>query len=229
MSSFPKAWRSSGRCSSSCTAAASSPATSARRGSPFYDNAMLAAAHADAVGANITYRPASQRPWPAGAEDVGAAVHWMRDHIAALGGDPKRIYLMGHSASAVHPTWHSQLPARRPHLGECHPRFGALRLRGDSARSPRARLLWRQGRQRRGLVTAGAACDARSTPARVRRTRPPPFVAQARRLNEALCTRQRCPKLVYLPGHSHISEMYPVNKCDTSPSAPVLAFVHAQR
>src|SRR6266513_4758141 len=32
--------------------------------------------------------------------DVARSVHWVHDHIAELGGDPKRILVMGHSAGA---------------------------------------------------------------------------------------------------------------------------------
>jgi acetyl esterase/lipase len=40
----------------------------------FYDNIMLFAARNGMVGVNATYRLAPQHPWPAAAEDVGAAV-----------------------------------------------------------------------------------------------------------------------------------------------------------
>ena len=40
--------------------------------------------------------------WPAGAEDLAAVVHWIASKIGERGGDPARIYLMGHSAGAVH-------------------------------------------------------------------------------------------------------------------------------
>ena len=51
-----------------------------RRGpdnSPFYDNIGLFAARNGIVAVNITYRLAPQHQWPAGAEDVGAAVRWV--------------------------------------------------------------------------------------------------------------------------------------------------------
>jgi acetyl esterase len=41
-------------------------------------------------------------PWPAGAEDVGAAVKWVRENIVAYGGDPDQVYVIGHSAGAAH-------------------------------------------------------------------------------------------------------------------------------
>lgn len=32
--------------------------------------------------------------------DVAKAIHWVRDHVAAYGGDPNRLLVMGHSAGA---------------------------------------------------------------------------------------------------------------------------------
>src|SRR5690606_11801781 len=71
-------------------------------GAPFYDNIMLFAAANGMVGVNATYRLAPKHKWPAGAQDVGAAVRWVGENIAAHGGDPARVFLMGHSAGAVH-------------------------------------------------------------------------------------------------------------------------------
>src|SRR5262245_20707130 len=80
--------------------------TAGNRRSPsstaFYDNIMLWAAKNGFVGVNMTYRLAPASPWPAGAEDIGAAVQWVADNIAARGGDAARIFLMGHSAGASH-------------------------------------------------------------------------------------------------------------------------------
>ena len=54
------------------------------------------------VGVNATYRLAPQSPYPAGAEDLAAVGGWVASKIGERGGDPARIYLMGHSAGAVH-------------------------------------------------------------------------------------------------------------------------------
>ena len=70
--------------------------------SPFYDNIMLWAVKNGFVGVNTTYRLAPQSPWPAAAEDLAAVVQWVADNAASRGGDPARVYLMGHSAGAVH-------------------------------------------------------------------------------------------------------------------------------
>jgi acetyl esterase/lipase len=59
------------------------------------------AARLGMVGAVMNYRLVPE-PWPAGAQDVGAALDWLRAHGAEHGGDPKRIVALGTSAGAVH-------------------------------------------------------------------------------------------------------------------------------
>jgi hypothetical protein len=71
-------------------------------GTPQYDHIGAWAVRNGWVGVTITYRLAPQYTWPAGAEDVAAAVQWVRDNIAAYGGDPARIVVAGHSAGSVH-------------------------------------------------------------------------------------------------------------------------------
>jgi len=46
------------------------------------------------------YRVYPDVRFPAFVEDSAAAVGWVREHIDAFGGDPDRIFLMGHSAGA---------------------------------------------------------------------------------------------------------------------------------
>ena len=79
-------------------------------GSPFYDNVPLWAARNGLVGVNMTYRLAPQHPWPAGPEDVGAALRWVADNIAKYGGDPSRVVLFGHSAGATHAGTYAAMP-----------------------------------------------------------------------------------------------------------------------
>jgi arylformamidase len=49
---------------------------------------------------SINYRLSPAVQHPAHVEDVAKAVAWVSDHITSYGGDPKRIFLMGHSAGA---------------------------------------------------------------------------------------------------------------------------------
>ena len=48
----------------------------------------------------ISYRLQPSVGWHTQVEDVASAVAWLVTHVAALGGDPKRIFLSGHSAGA---------------------------------------------------------------------------------------------------------------------------------
>lgn len=46
------------------------------------------------------YRKAPRNRFPAFVEDAAAATAWTHAHVAELGGDPRKVYLMGHSAGA---------------------------------------------------------------------------------------------------------------------------------
>src|SRR5512140_184822 len=48
--------------------------------------------------ANANYRLAPQFAWPAQAEDVAAALAWVRANIGARGGDSRQLFLVGHSS-----------------------------------------------------------------------------------------------------------------------------------
>ena len=71
-------------------------------GAPMHDHIGAWAVRNGWVGVTINYRLAPEHTWPAGAQDVAAAVRWVRDNIAGYGGDPDRIVLAGHSAGCVH-------------------------------------------------------------------------------------------------------------------------------
>ena len=75
------------------------------------------------LGAVMNYRLAPDHGWPAGAEDVLAALDWLAGHAEAHGGDPSRIVLIGTSAGAVHI---AGAIALRPDLRLC----GAVLLSG---------------------------------------------------------------------------------------------------
>ena len=71
-----------------------------------YDNVPTFFARNGIIGANATYRLAPQHKWPAGAEDVGKMVAWLRENAERFGGDPEKVFVMGQSAGATHvATW----------------------------------------------------------------------------------------------------------------------------
>jgi acetyl esterase len=67
-----------------------------------YANVLYYFARNGCLGINMEYRLAPEAQYPAGAEDVAGAVRWASAHAAELGGDPARIFLVGHSSGANH-------------------------------------------------------------------------------------------------------------------------------
>jgi acetyl esterase/lipase len=202
-------------------------------GSPFYDNIMLWAVKNGFVGVNTTYRLAPASPWPAGAEDLASVVQWVTEKIAARGGDPARIYLMGQSAGAVHVAGYVS-----------HPEFykvkggglaGAVMISGiyDLTGSPPGEAeiayfgsdpaRYAERSSLKGLVES-------KTPLMITAAEldPPRFVEQFQKAQQATCEGPNgCATLFMLPQHSHMSEVYAINTADTRLTDQILAFIKA--
>ncbi len=204
-------------------------------GSPFNDNVMLAAVKDGFVGVNMTYRLAPNSPWPAGAEDVGATVRWVAKNIGTRGGDPARIYLMGHSAGAVHVATyvaHSEFQGPKGDL-----LAGAILISGlydltsmqvgdfERAYFGTDASTYKERSALEGLV-------ASKTPLLVLRAELDPsfFIQQFDELKDRLCAALRgCVKTAVLAQHSHISEIFAMDSGDTAVSDAVLAFAKGER
>ena len=57
-------------------------------------------ARAEMVVVGLDYRLSPAVVHPAHVEDVAAGIAWVHNHIAEYGGDPQRVFLLGHSAGA---------------------------------------------------------------------------------------------------------------------------------
>lgn len=202
--------------------------------SPFYDNIMLWAVANGMVGVNMTYRHAPAAPWPAGAEDVAAAVAWVNANIARFGGAPARIFLMGHSAGATHVA--AYVAHRRFHPNGTIGLAGAILVSGTYDLKPDIEVPGQKayfGADLGKWAERSALAELANTSLPLLVTHgevdPPYYTGQAEGLKAALCGRQRCPTFVTLGGHGHMSEVYSINTPDTSLTGPIAAFVNKPR
>lgn len=205
-------------------------------GSPFYDNIALAAVKAGMIGVNITYNLAPKHAWPQGRTDVELAIEWVHDNIARHGGNRGRIFLMGHSAGAVHAASYLTLHERSMRSADPAPGVaGAILVSGlydftklEAGPGEKAYFGAKAGTEevsslkgvverRKPLLLVHAELD------------PPRFIEQSKLLNEALCKAGRCPTLVELKGHSHMSEVYAIGTGDDTLWKAILTFVKENR
>ena len=68
-------------------------------GDAFYDNIMLWAVKQGMTGVSVQRR--GSFVGDSNAQDVSMSIQWVRKNIAKYGGDPKRIFIWGHSAGAM--------------------------------------------------------------------------------------------------------------------------------
>lgn len=200
--------------------------------SPFYDNVMLWAVHNGMVGVNMTYRLAPANPWPAGPEDIGEAIRWVHNHIAAYGGDPGRVFLMGHSAGATHVA--SYVAHERFHRVPGSGLAGALMLSGVYRVTPD---LVAGGPTYPGYYgTDASKYDEESSLAGLVATRvplwvgnaefdPPSFDEQAKLLRAALCGAGKCAAGPRFAHHSHMSQAYSIDSDDPAVGDAMRAFI----
>jgi len=203
-------------------------------GSPFYDNVMMWAAKNNMIGVNMTYRLAPKDLYPSGAADIGKALGWIYKNIAARGGDPKQVFLMGQSAGAVHVA--SYVADQRLHPAAGPSLKGALMLSGLFsitphliATEPPVKVYFGEDASKFAERSAIVGLLKTRTPLWVAYSEldPPAFELQAEILNQALCTVGRCPTFTRFAGHSHMSEIYSINSDDPTIGNAMWDFVKA--
>lgn len=200
-------------------------------GTPFHQNIGAFWARNGLIGVNATYRLAPKHQWPAAAQDIGAVVKWVRANIAAYGGDPNRILLMGHSSGASHIAtyiFHEELQLASGDDGV----VGAILLSGGydpTTESTAGRRAYFGDDE--GLYPARSAIRhvaGRALPVFIvfAEYDPPRFQIQATSLFNALCQRDsRCPRMKQLLGHSHNTEVLHIGTRDESLTSELTDFV----
>jgi len=186
-------------------------------GMPFYDNIGLWAVENGMVGVTMTYRLAPEHPWPAAAEDVGRAVAWAREHSAGHGGDPERVFLMGHSAGAAHAAAYAAHPEF--HGARGHGLAGVILVAGlyNIASTERNPVLERYyGSRPEAYAERSAVPQLRAIKLPVMiavgEAEPADFQRQALELLRTVFDRDgRMPRFAVLYGHNHYSEIMAFN------------------
>jgi triacylglycerol lipase len=190
-------------------------------GTAYYDNVGLWAVRNGYVGVTMTYRLAPENKYPAAAADVGGAVKWVIEHIAAHGGDPDNIVLLGQSAGSTHVATYAARP-------ELHPRNGGgVRAIAMLSGVYDFRLMELAGNARAYLGDApDAAAQGSALPTLatagiplmfgISEFDPPMFHQQAHALADAVFAQtKRFPNVLFLPRHNHISQIAHLNAAGT--------------
>jgi acetyl esterase len=208
-------------------------------GGEFYRNIPTWFARQGFVGINATYRLAPAAKWPSGAEDVGGMVKWAKDNAAKYGGDPARIFLIGHSAGATHVASYIFDKSLQPATG--------TGVAGAVLMSGRYRLSFDPNDPNGKSMQAyfgenGAEYAARSPITHIRDgEKTPVFIVISEYENpgldirgadllNAICERDSaCPRFMRLDKHNHLSETFAFNTADEQLGREILAFMQRVR
>jgi acetyl esterase len=200
----------------------------------FYDNVAYWFARRGFVAVNLEYRLAPAAPFPAGAQDVGRTVGWVAENIAAHGGDPGDLVLMGHSAGGCHVASYLLDPLAwdEPCAGVSAAVLVSARLRLECLPSnPNAANVAAY------CGSDPAVLDRCSPINHVERCRWPVFIAIAEYENRHLdayglefaarlaMARGRAPHVVQMQGHNHSSMMAHFNSGEDWLGREILAFL----
>jgi len=204
-----------------------------------YANVLRYFARNGMLGINATYRLAPAAKWPAAAEDVGAVVRWLKANAARQGGDPEKIWLIGHSAGATHIATYAYMKELQPAEG---PGFAGIVLM-----SGRYKFEPNPDDPNLKNFQAYFGTDASQYPARspishvkdapkfptfliVSEYDNPDLDTQGALLLAALCERDRaCPRFKRMEKHNHLSMVYQFNTADDATGREILEFMRRGR
>lgn len=183
---------------------------------------------------NIEYRLAPAHPYPSAVQDVGAAVAWVRANIGRLGGDPERIYVMGHSAGGAHAGCYAY--NRRFHPADGSGIKGLIvvsgRLRIDVLpENPNAGNVIAcfgndPASMEEGSVVNHAAADVVPTLIAIAQWENPLLDIYGMELAHRLAAaKRRAPRVVWLAGHNHSSSIAHFNTADELLGRQILDFI----
>ncbi|MEP7328444.1 MAG: alpha/beta hydrolase [Betaproteobacteria bacterium] len=188
----------------------------------------------DMIGINLEYRLAPEVTYPAVTLDVAAAVHWTREHIAAYGGDPDKIFLFGHSAGALHVGSYAYDQRFHPAAGSGVAGLIVLsgRVRAEMwADNPLAKNVIAyfgadQHAMAQGSMVTHVTANSVPTLIGVAEYENPLIdVHSAELVHRIAVVQRRAPPHFYLARHNHLSSIAQVNTADDGVGPRVVEFV----
>ena len=187
------------------------------------------------------YRLGPRHRWPAGAEDVAAALGWARAHVAQHGGNPDHIVLVGESAGAAHIAAATLLRRFHPPEGlriagaylasgvyNAELELLARRQLGIATPDPRNEAYFGPDFASYRSMSTVAQVDAEPFPLAISYAEldPVQMQAQAGELFARLVTQHGFqPQISVVAGHNHLSQVYSINSGDEALAGRMLAFV----
>jgi acetyl esterase len=201
-----------------------------------YANVSYYFARNGCVGINAEYRLAPEVRYPQASNDLGAAVRWARENAQRFGGDPRRLFFVGHSAGATHLATYVCDPQVRPSGGHALQGIVLLsgRLRADArADNPNAagvRAYYGDDAsvyEAASPVTYAANLDIPVLLAIAEYENPLLDVYGAEFLHRVSVAHGRAPRFLQMPRHNHISMVAHFNTEEDALGREILAFIAA--
>lgn len=191
--------------------------------------------------ASINYRLAPAAKHPAQVEDVLKSVAWVQKHVARHGGDPQRIYLLGHSAGAHLAALAAVDSERQKAAGiDAKSIRGVILLDGAGYDIPRQYPALREGGYMQKIYhhafTTDPAAQRDASPVHRVTTRPPPFLIlhvarradsrlQSNLLADALREKGGEAKVIPIPDKTHATINADCGKKDDPVTKAIVAFL----
>jgi len=182
------------------------------------------------VGVNGGYRLAPDATWPDGARDIGAAVTWLRDHVAEYGGDPAKIFVAGISTGALHAATYVFRPELVP--GAARP-AGAILVSGPytfdfAAAGPGELAYFGEDRSRWSSMVVPGNVTGADVPVLMTTAEwdnPRYTTSYALLFHELVTEHGVVPRYLQSLGHNHSSQLLSVGTGDDSVSSVIVDFV----
>ena len=191
---------------------------------------------AHGVGAAvISYRLQPDVGWRDQVDDVEHAVAWLRAHLAVRGGDPRAIFLSGHSAGAQLASWAALAPGEPPVCGLIAISGAGFDLADEQTYALGASRDYYAERFARG--SPDDAWIENASVVRLARPELPPALIlyaaddpralqrQAHVLDEALRAQGTESQVIVVPGQTHSSIVLTLSRGDRTAAPAMLEFI----